>query len=396
MAARGAAVLACAVLLTGLLAAGSAAAQMTNADGSETLFEATLMVGQGSILGFSGALGYEGSSVRTIGSLSQTGQITYGDTTYRFDILGIIPDGCGPVGAREDELSLFTYSGGNWDLEETPSWVLQIGSHTFNFADATGGGAGIDWCGVTASDLGWSEGSTDTVKIIKLNAPSAPTNLTASAVSSARINLSWTTPATTGGADITGYRIEVSTDGGNNWADLVADTASTETMYSHKRLSSGTTRHYRVSAINAIGTGAVSNVASATTASDITTPTANADGSDTLWTATLTVGEDSGGTTGYNLSSGYGTLSSNAFTFDGSTRTIVFMHASAGSPSLQIEPKLNDFGNATLHRCRSGPRTSGAEHRRTARPDALVAAAAPIVIGQISQAHYDDFHSQGR
>ena len=42
MRAAGVGVLACAVLLTGLLAAGSASARTTNADGSETLWEATL------------------------------------------------------------------------------------------------------------------------------------------------------------------------------------------------------------------------------------------------------------------------------------------------------------------------------------------------------------------
>ena len=40
---------------------------------------------------------------------------------------------------------------------------------------------------------------------------------------------------------------------------LVADTQSTDTLYSDTTLSGGETRHYRVSAINSIGTGAASN-----------------------------------------------------------------------------------------------------------------------------------------
>ena len=63
---------------------------------------------------------------------------------------------------------------------------------------------------------------------------------------------------------VTGYKIEVSTDSGVIWSNLVADTSSTSRSYSHTGLMSGNTRHYRVSAINAIGTGPVSNVASAT------------------------------------------------------------------------------------------------------------------------------------
>ena len=94
--------------------------------------------------------------------------------------------------------------------------------------------------------------------------PTAPRNLHAKGDSSTEIDLSWRAPAKTGGPGITGYRIEVSTDGGMNWADLVADTASTDTTHSHTGLTMGDTRHYRVSAINAVGTGPVSDVASAT------------------------------------------------------------------------------------------------------------------------------------
>ena len=100
------------------------------------------------------------------------------------------------------------------------------------------------------------------IKLVRLNPPSAPRNLHAKGHSTTQINLSWRAPAKTGG--ITGYKIEVSTDGGDNWSDLVADTASTDTSYGHAGLMSGDTRHYRVSAINAAGTSPVSNTASAT------------------------------------------------------------------------------------------------------------------------------------
>ena len=63
---------------------------------------------------------------------------------------------------------------------------------------------------------------------------------------------------------VSGYRIEVSEDG-SNWSYLVGDTRSTTTSYSDTGLSPNSTRYYRVSAINAAGTGPVSSVASATT-----------------------------------------------------------------------------------------------------------------------------------
>ena len=96
-------------------------------------------------------------------------------------------------------------------------------------------------------------------------APRPPISLTATAISPTKIELSWTAPGQNNGAAVTGYRIEVSSDGGANWSDLAADTGSTGTTYSHTSLSAGSTRDYRVSAINSQGAGAASNVASATT-----------------------------------------------------------------------------------------------------------------------------------
>ena len=103
----------------------------------------------------------------------------------------------------------------------------------------------------------------------KTGPPGKPTGLGATAMGRYRIDLSWTAPAMDGGSTITGYRIESSSDAGANWTDLVADTGTTATAYSHTLLPSGSTRHYRVSAINAEGTGPASDTASATTAANI-------------------------------------------------------------------------------------------------------------------------------
>ena len=95
--------------------------------------------------------------------------------------------------------------------------------------------------------------------------PGAPTSLSATASGSTRIDLSWTAPGSNGGSSITGYRIEISSDGGANWTVHVATTGNPATTYSHIGLAAGTTRHYRVSAINANGAGAASNTDTATT-----------------------------------------------------------------------------------------------------------------------------------
>ena len=91
-------------------------------------------------------------------------------------------------------------------------------------------------------------------------APSAPTGLTATASGTTQIDLSWTGPANPGGTDITGYKIEISSDGGNAWTTHLADTTDDNTTYAHTGLAASTTRHYRVSAINTIGTSTASNV----------------------------------------------------------------------------------------------------------------------------------------
>ncbi len=110
---------------------------------------------------------------------------------------------------------------------------------------------------------------------VNQTAPGAPTGLSATARGSDEINLSWTAPDSSGGSDITGYKIESSSDAGSNWSNLVADTGNTNTAYQHAGLSPGDTRHYRVSAINSVGTSAPSNTANATTATvtDTTAPT---------------------------------------------------------------------------------------------------------------------------
>ena len=95
--------------------------------------------------------------------------------------------------------------------------------------------------------------------------PEAPTGLRARASGQTQINLSWSAPAKDGGEPISGYRIEVSEDE-STWSNLAANTQSTSTSYSHTGLTAGSTRHYRVSAVNGVDGGPASNVATATTA----------------------------------------------------------------------------------------------------------------------------------
>ena len=246
--ALGVAVLATAVLLTGLLGAGGASAQTENADGSLTLWEAQMtaasyMTGGNTCVGFFGALSHGSLSPQTFseGSNSWTAQLVCLQSS--------------------GELAI-SFTSGSTDPDDLVDSNLEfhVGSTKFSGLTDSTNTSGQTFQ-IPSSGLTFTAGTTYTLKFTRNKAPSAPTNLHAKGVSATQIDLSWFAPSKTGGTDITGYKIEVSNTGTGGWTDLVA--SQTATTYSHT-VASGVTRYYRVSAINAAGTSAVSNVASAT------------------------------------------------------------------------------------------------------------------------------------
>ena len=164
------------------------------------------------------------------------------------------------TGAATVSPASLTFTTTNWNSTQTVTVSGVNDSDTDNesltvTASASGGGYGSKTASVSVSVT-----DDDTA----LTVPGAPRNLRATADGQTQINLSWNAPTDDGGASITGYRIEVSDDSGSNWSDLDSDTGSSIRTYSHTGLSAGTTPHYRVSAINAVGTGGPSNVATTT------------------------------------------------------------------------------------------------------------------------------------
>ena len=145
--------------------------------------------------------------------------------------------------------------------------VLQLGSRTFTVdTDSATNTIGQEQWGILGNPLSWTAGQHVTASLKFPTAPDQPTGLTATANGATQIDLAWVAPADNGGATISGYRIEVSADAGTTWTNLLANTGTTNVTYSHTGLTRGSTRHYRVSAINANGTGAASDATSATTA----------------------------------------------------------------------------------------------------------------------------------
>ena len=102
-------------------------------------------------------------------------------------------------------------------------------------------------------------------------APGPPGDLTATAVGSSAIDLSWSAPTNPGSSGIIGYRIEWSRTrtATGVWTDLEANTGNTRTTYRDTGLAPNTERYYRVSAINSFATGAPSSIEGAITELDV-------------------------------------------------------------------------------------------------------------------------------
>ncbi|MGZ4442053.1 MAG: fibronectin type III domain-containing protein [Nocardioidaceae bacterium] len=137
-------------------------------------------------------------------------------------------------------------------------------------------------------------------------APSAPQSLAATA-GSGSATLSWSVPASNGGAAITGYNVYRGTAPGGESATPVASNVTT-TSFTDTGLTNGTTYYYTVAAVNSVGTSPRSNEASATPrAVQATVPSAPlgvaaAPGSQSM-TVTWSAPSSDGGSpvTGYNV-----------------------------------------------------------------------------------------------
>ena len=100
--------------------------------------------------------------------------------------------------------------------------------------------------------------------------------------------LSWSAPGLTGGATVTGYRVEQRITGGDMWSVVIDNTGSGFTTYNVLGLTGGMTYDFQVLAINAAGMGPMSTSWSTTipTTTTSTTTTSTTTTSTTIPTTT--------------------------------------------------------------------------------------------------------------
>ena len=159
----------------------------------------------------------------------------------------------------------------------------------------------------TASDpdAGWSaRGTSDAASATTHgDTPGRPTGFTATTVSDSTttLTLAWTGPIDNGGSAITGYEVQIRSDG--QW---VTKTTMASSPHTYTGLAAGTRYYYRVRAINSQGGGLWSAYATGTTFAgvpDAPELTATSTGMTTI-RLTWTVPDDNGvsdGITGYRL-----------------------------------------------------------------------------------------------
>ena len=125
--------------------------------------------------------------------------------------------------------------------------------------------AGNDAAGFTTGEGGVAAATNGSTQVP--SAPGVPRGLRAEGGGTDSIVVSWAAPADNGGRAISGYVLEISTDGTTFPASAAVEITATDpntggvaTEYTHTGLQITDTRHYRVSAKNEVGTGPASGV----------------------------------------------------------------------------------------------------------------------------------------
>ncbi|OIJ95754.1 hypothetical protein BIV25_20130 [Streptomyces sp. MUSC 14] len=173
---------------------------------------------------------------------------------------GQVPLNVAFTGTATGGTPAYSYS---WNFGDGSTSTSQNPSHTYSTAGTYTATLTVTDSASPANTA--SSTVTVTADPIAATPPGAPTGLTGTA-GTGQVSLSWTPPASTGGENITSYKVYRGTSSGTEslltsggCSGLGAVTSCTDTG-----LTAGQTYYYRVTAVNGVGEGAQSNEASAT------------------------------------------------------------------------------------------------------------------------------------
>lgn len=166
------------------------------------------------------------------------------------------------------------------------------------FADGTSATAAATVTGLTNGSLydfrvtgvnaiGTSDIAAPTVQSTPRTVPTAPTNV-AGTPQNTQVALTWTAPSSDGGNAVSDYTVEFSSNGGTSWSTF-SDGVSTATSATVTGLVNGTAYVFRVSAVNAAGTGAASSNSSSTTPRTVPTAPTSVSASATAASKSMTI-----------------------------------------------------------------------------------------------------------
>jgi sugar lactone lactonase YvrE len=174
------------------------------------------------------------------------------------------------------------------------------------------------------------------------SAPGAPTALTGQAAAGS-VSLSWTAPASNGGAPLTGYNVYQGTSPGGEAATPVNPSPLSGTSDTISGLTNGQTYYFTVKAVNAVGSSAPSNEF---TASPLV--------SSSLGVTDTAAGVETGGSFAFTA-----TVSSSGTT---PTGTVTWALTGPGSPTCAPSTLVNGVGSCTVSPASAGTYTAAATY----------------------------------
>ncbi len=189
--------------------------------------------------------------------------------------------------------------------------------------------------------------SSNEVNITVVSTPSAPTLVTATA-GNAQVTLTWSAPSDDGGLLVAGYNVYRGTSSGT---ETLLITLGDVLTYTNTGLTNGQTYYYKVSAINAMGEGPLSNELSA---KPVTTPSApmglSATGNNGQVSLSWSTPNSNGGTTitGYKIYRGTSSGTETLLTTIGNVLTYTDSAVTNGQRYYYKVSAVNSVGEGPL------------------------------------------------